>query len=103
MEGFTAAKPGASRWEMKRPACLAAASFLGTTALFIPLYQGWMLPQQSLGKRIFCLGMLLLALLAAALAAQFGCKREVWRCRRLFRNFCKKNKPCKDAQPEDAP
>ena len=29
--------------------------------------------------------------------------REVWRCRRLFRNFCKKNKPCKDAQPEDAP
>ena len=81
MEGFTAAKPGASRWEMKRPACLAAASFLGTTALFIPLYQGWMLPQQSLGKRIFCLGMLLLALLAAALAAQFGCKREVWRCR----------------------
>ena len=21
--------------------------------------------------------------------------REVWRCRRLFRNFCKKNKPCK--------
>ena len=81
MEGFTAAKPGASRWEMKRPACLAAASFLGTTALFLPLYQGWMLPQQSLGKRIFCLGMLLLALLAAALAAQFGCKREVWRCR----------------------
>ena len=81
MEGFTAAKPNTSRWEMKRPACLAAASFLGTTALFIPLYQGWMLPQQSLGKRIFCLGMLLLALLAAALAAQFGCKREVWRCR----------------------
>ena len=81
MEGFTAAKPGASRWEMKRPACLAAASFLGTTTLFLPLYQGWMLPQQSPGKRIFCLGMLLLALLAAALAAQFGCKREVWRCR----------------------
>lgn len=81
MEGFTVAKPNTSRWEMKRPACLAAASFLGTTALFIPLYQGWMLPQQSLGKRIFCLGMLLLALLAAALAAQFGCKREVWRCR----------------------
>ena len=81
MEGFTAAKPNTSRWEMKRPACLAAASFLGTTTLFIPLYQGWMLPQQSPGKRIFCLGMLLLAPLAAALAAQFGCKREVWRCR----------------------
>ena len=81
MEGFTAAKPGASRWEMKRPACLAAASFLGTTALFIPLYQGWMLPQQSALERILCLGILLMAPLAAALAAQFGCKREVWRCR----------------------
>lgn len=44
MEGFTVAKPGASRWEMKRPACLAAASFLGTTTLILPLYQGWMLP-----------------------------------------------------------
>lgn len=81
MEGFTVAKPGASRWEMKRPACLAAASFLGTTALFIPLYQGWMLPQQSALERILCLGILLMALLADALAAQFGCKREVWRCR----------------------
>ena len=29
--------------------------------------------------------------------------QEVGHCRRLFRNFCKKNKPCKDAQPEDAP
>ena len=81
MEGFTAAKPNTSRWEMKRPACLAAASFLGTTALFLPLYQGWMLPQQSALERILCLGILLMALLADALAAQFGCKREVWRCR----------------------
>lgn len=79
MEGFTAAKPGASRWEMKRPACLAAASFLGTTALFIPLYQGWMLPQQSPGKRIFCLGILLMALLlAAALTALLCRERGRW-------------------------
>ena len=79
MEGFTVAKPGASRWEMKRPACLAAASFLGTTALILPLYQGWMLPQQSPGKRIFCLGMLLLALLlAAALTALLCRERGRW-------------------------
>lgn len=83
MEKTAAAKPNTANRGIKRPACLAAVAFLGTAALFIPLYEGWMLPQPTAWDRMICLFILLAALLLVGNLAAILCHEKGWWYRRL--------------------